>query len=100
MAKKIKGYSIGTGAYYHIPEKYEKITYQGFPVKNTFRSKNGRKYVVVERPRGFNGRLETDYIVGNGYNDSNGTWAQGFYDFPTRKKAINFAKKNAYKKYR
>lgn len=103
MKKKnvINGYNFGTGACYHFldNDKFKKITHQGYPVKNTFKSKNGRKYVVIERPKGMNGRTTTDYVVGNGYDTFNGTWAQGYYDFPTRKKAIYFAKKNAYRKY-
>lgn len=96
--KSFNGYSIGSGAYYHFPDKYEKTTYQGFPIRNTFRSKNGRKYVVIERAKGINGRLNSDFVVGNGYNSFDGTWAQGYYDFPDRKSAVKFARKNAYRK--
>lgn len=71
-------------------DKYGKITYQGFPIKNTFKSKSGRKYVVAQR--------KNDYCVGNCYDTSTGRWAQGYYDFPTRYDAIKFAKKNAYTK--
>ncbi len=71
---------------------YKKTTRQGYPVKNTFKSKDGRKYIVGQR--------SNDYFVANGYNVEDGTWSQGYYGFSTRAKAINFAKKNAYRKYK
>lgn len=75
---------------------YKKETKQGYPVKNIFRNKTGRKYAVIERPKGT--LFSTDYLVVSGYDTWDGTWQQGYHVFDTRDKAIKYAKKNAYRK--
>ena len=80
---------------YEKLNKYKKNTKQGYVVKNNF-GKGRKQYSVIERPKGT--FTSPDYIVANCYDKRTGTWAQGYYDFPTREKAVNFAKKNAYRR--
>ena len=81
---------------YRELNKFKNNTKQGYPVKNNF-GKGFRQYSVIERPKGT--FTSPDYFVANCYDKTTGTWAQGYYDFSTRKEAINFAKKKAYRKY-
>lgn len=68
-------------------------TRQGYQITNCLTDKYGRTTIVGKKPSG--------YFVAKGYNtDGDGTWAQGYYDFPTRKSALNFAKRVSYKKPR
>ncbi len=66
----------------------------GYQITNMFRSKSGRKYIVGKKPAG-NG---SEYFVGLGYDGRDRTWGQGVYGFRTRQKAINYAKRRAYKR--
>jgi hypothetical protein len=84
MAKKQR-YSL-----VNEPMQYRKY---GWKILNAHKSKNGRMYVVLERP------LAKDFIVGRGFDFRDGTWAQGEYGYSTRKKANNRAKYLA-RKYR
>ena len=63
-------------------------TRQGYQITNRLTDKYGRTTIV--------GKRANDYFVGKGYNSSDGTWAQGYYCFPTRESAVNFAKYNSY----
>ena len=78
----IYGYTLGTGVRYYFPDRYEKVTHKGYPIKNTFKSKDGTKYVVVERQKGT--LRSPDYVVGSIYDSESGYWQQGHYDFPTK----------------
>ena len=75
--------------------RYGKIT-DNMQIVNMLNGKDGRKYVVVERKNGV--FSSPDYAVGFGYDKKSNRWAQGYYDFSTRRRALNFAKKHAYRK--
>lgn len=83
-------------AFDYVDNKYKKQTHNGFAVKNIFKSRRGYNYAVVERQKGT--FTSPDYFVGAIYDTKSGYWQQGYYDFSTRQKAINFAKRKAYKK--
>ena len=70
------------------------VTRKDYIVTN-MRTAVGRNYAVVYRPS------VNDFVVANGYNVNDGTWASGIYGFSTRKKAINYAQRQAdkYKGY-
>ena len=53
---------------------YSKITELGYPIIAKYKDGN-RIHVIVKRSR--------DYVVGLGYDESDGEWSQGRYDFPT-----------------
>ena len=42
-------------------------------------------------------QYQLDFVVANGYNTKDGTWAQGYYGFKSRKSAVKVAEKNARK---
>lgn len=66
-------------------------TRQGYQITNCLTDKYGRTTIV--------GKRNHDYFVAKGYNaHGDGTWAQGYYDFPTRKSALSFAKRESYPK--
>ncbi len=64
-------------------------TYQGLDITNMLTDRYGRKTVVAKR--------KNDYCVGKGYDKNRKCWSQGYYDFSSHKKALNFAKKVSYK---
>ena len=53
--------------------KYLKETARGYKVVSIAQDKNGRNVAVVQR--------KNDFTVAVGYDTSDGTWAQGVYDF-------------------
>ena len=53
--------------------KYLKETARGYKVMSIAQDKNGRNVAVVQR--------KNDFTVAVGYDTSDGTWAQGVYDF-------------------
>ena len=66
-------------------------TRQGYQITNMLTDQYGRKTIV--------GKRNTDYFVAKGYNTyGDGYWAQGYYGFPNRKTAVNFAKSVSYKR--
>ena len=66
-------------------------TRQGFQITNCLTDRYGRTTIVAKRAN--------DYIVAKGYNQRrDGTWAPGYYNFPTRKSALNFAKRESYRR--
>lgn len=66
-------------------------TRQGYQITNCLTDRYGRTTIVAKRAN--------DYIVAKGYNQSgDGRWAQGYYNFPTRKSAVNFAKYHSYRR--
>lgn len=68
-------------------------TRQGYQITNCLTDRFGRTTIV--------GKRSNDYFVAKGYNASgDGTWAQGYYNFPTRKSAVNFAKRESYERCR
>lgn len=76
MAKKNRDYS----------QKNHLYAEHGWRVVNMHTAKNGRVYAVIERPQA------SDFVVGRGFDDSDGRWAQGEYGYKTREKANNRAK--------
>lgn len=70
---------------------FSKESHQGFKILAKFKEGN-RMHVIVKR--------SNDYVVGAGYDESDGYWAQGHYNFSTYDKALKFLKEdypNAYK---
>lgn len=66
-------------------------TRQGYQITNCLTDEYGRTTIV--------GKRANDYFVAKGYNTwGDGMWAQGYYNFPTRKTAVNFAKRVSYRK--
>ena len=76
-------------AYYK--QKKGVVTRHDYVVTNIRKSKTGRNYAVVYRPQAH------DFVVANGYDTRDGTWAQGNYGFRTRKQAVAYAQKQASK---
>ena len=74
-----------------LKSKKNVATRKGYVVTNLRKSKSGRNYAVVFRPK------VKDFVVANGYNTKDGTWAQGYYGFKSRKSAVKVAEKNARK---
>lgn len=66
------------------------FTRHGFPVKEIYKDNSGRNYAVIERPKGV--FSSPDYLVGAGYDERTGEWAQGYYDFNSLIKARKKAK--------
>lgn len=73
-------------ARYNFGKNNRNYTEFGWKVLNVHKAKNGRLYAVIERP------LAKDFVVGRGYDVTDGRWAQGEYGFKTRKQANNRAK--------
>lgn len=65
------------------------VSRHDYVVTNIRKSKSGRNYAVVYRPQA------NDFVVANGYDTRDGTWAQGNYGFKSRKKAVAFAQRQA-----
>lgn len=65
--------------------KYLKETSRGYKVMSIAQDKNGRNVAVVQR--------KSDYTVAIGYDISDGTWAQGVYDFKDEKSANEYREK-------
>lgn len=66
-------------------------TRQGYQITNCLTDTYGRTTIV--------GKRDHDYFVAKGYNyRGDGTWAQGYYNFPSRRSAVNFAKYHSYRK--
>ena len=59
--------------------KFLKQTSRGDKVVSITQDKNGRDIAVVQR--------KNDYTVAIGYDTTDGTWAQGVYDFKDEKAA-------------
>ena len=62
--------------------KYLKETARGYKVVSIAQDKNGRNIAVVQR--------KNDFTVAVGYDTSDGTWAQGVYDFKDEKAANEY----------
>ena len=62
--------------------KYLKETARGYKVISIAQDKNGRNVAVVQR--------KNDFTVAVGYDTSDGTWAQGVYDFKDEKAANEY----------
>ena len=65
--------------------KYLKETARGYKVMSIAQDKNGRNVAVVQR--------KNDFTVAVGYDTSDGTWAQGVYDFKDEKAANEYREK-------
>lgn len=66
-------------------------TRQGFQIMNCLTDRYGRTTIVAKRVN--------DYMVAKGYNQrGDGKWAYGYYGFLTRKSALNFAKRESYRR--
>ena len=65
--------------------KYLKETARGYKVMSIVQDKNGRNVAVVQR--------KNDFTVAIGYDTSDGTWAQGVYDFKDEKAANEYREK-------
>ena len=66
--------------------KYLKETARGYRVVSIAQDKNGRNVAVVQR--------KNDFIVAIGYDTSDGTWAQGVYDFKDEKAANEYRERH------
>ena len=68
-------------------------TIQGYQIMTCLTDQFGRTTIV--------GKRANNYFVAKGYNRrGDGTWAQGYYNFPTHKSALNFAKYESYRRKR
>ena len=65
--------------------KYLKETARGYRVVSIAQDKNGRNVAVVQR--------NNDFTVAIGYDTSDGTWAQGVYDFKDEQAANDYREK-------
>ncbi len=65
--------------------KYLKETARGYKVVSIAQDKNGRNVAVVQR--------KNDFTVAVGYDTSDGTWAQGVYDFKDEAAANEYREK-------
>ena len=65
--------------------KYLKTTKRGDEVLSITKDKTGRDIAVVKRKK--------DYTVAIGYDTTDGTWAQGVYDFKGEKEANDYREK-------
>ena len=65
--------------------KFMKETSRGDKVVSITQDKNGRDIAVVQR--------KNDYTVAIGYDTTDGTWAQGVYDFKDEKAANEYREK-------
>ena len=65
--------------------KYLKETARGYKVVSIVQDKTGRNVAVVQR--------KNDFTVAIGYDTSDGTWAQGVYDFKDEKAANEYREK-------
>ena len=65
--------------------KYLKETARGYKVMSIVQDKNGRNVAVVQR--------KNEFTVAIGYDTSDGTWAQGVYDFKDEKAANEYREK-------
>ena len=66
--------------------KYLKETARGYKVVSIAQDKNGRNVAVVQR--------KNDFTVAVGYDTSDGTWAQGVYDFKDEAAANEYREKH------
>lgn len=66
--------------------KFMKETSRGDKVVSITQDKNGRDIAVVQR--------KNDYTVAIGYDTTDGTWAQGVYDFKDEKAANEYREKH------
>ena len=66
--------------------KYLKETARGYKVVSIAQDKNGRNIAVVQR--------KNDFTVAVGYDTSDGTWAQGVYDFKDEKAANEYRERH------
>ena len=66
--------------------KYLKETARGYKVMSIAQDKNGRNVAVVQR--------KNDFAVAIGYDTSDGTWAQGVYDFKDEKAANEYRERH------
>ena len=66
--------------------KYLKETARGYKVMSIAQDKNGRNVAVVQRKK--------DFAVAIGYDTSDGTWAQGVYDFKDEKAANEYRERH------
>lgn len=57
-------------------------------VKKGWARKTGRYYIIFYR------EINKDYNIGLNYNEFNGEWGQGVYDFKTQEEAQEWIKKN------
>ena len=66
--------------------KYLKETARGYKVMSIAQDKTGRNVAVVQR--------KNDFTVAIGYDTSDGTWAQGVYDFKDEKTANEYRERH------
>ena len=66
--------------------KYLKETARGYKVMSIAQDKNGRNVAVVQR--------KNDFTVAIGYDTSDGTWAQGEYEFKDEKAANEYRERH------
>lgn len=68
---------------------FSKKSKQGWEIVAMYQESSGRKYAIIKKPdRWFESGF--GYIVALGYDESDGQWAQGVYDFATFEKAKNY----------
>lgn len=77
---------------YDFTKKNHNYAEHCWRVVNLHKSKTGRLYAVIERPKA------KDFVVGRGFDTSDGRWAQGEYGYSTREKANNRARYLSYGK--
>ncbi len=82
---------IYTGVYRGFQEpKFYRETKFGYRIVKRFIDTNGRRYVIVHRQT----KVVDDYAVGCGYDEKDGLWAQGYYDFTTAYEAEEYLKQH------
>lgn len=69
-------------------EKYLNVTPQGYKVLSIVKDKDDRNIAIIQREN------KGDFVVAARYDTSDGTWAQGIYDFPTLEDAEKYRKEN------
>ncbi len=63
-------------------DKFKNFTPQGYKVLSIVKDRDERNIAILQR--------KDDFVVAPRYDTTDGTWAQGFYDFPTLEAAEQF----------
>lgn len=69
-------------------DKYLNVTPQGYKVLSIVKDKDDRNIAIIQR------ESKGDFVVAARYDTSDGTWAQGIYDFTTLEDAEKYRKEN------
>lgn len=83
----IIGFDTKAEAQSFAREDFRYKTAKGHPIMRTFETVYGQTVIVAKR-------RQDNFLIGQDYNQWDGTWGQGIYDFSSEEEAVKYIQKN------